>query len=87
MTEEDPVEEIEEMVKEEKPKEKARTAPAKKKKSTTKKAEAGETEEPKARKQIVYKKIKVRDYMTKRLVYINNLSTKLKLDGFPGTLI
>jgi hypothetical protein len=65
MTEEDPVEEIEEMVKEEKPKEKARTAPAKKKKSTTKKAEAGETEEPKARKQIVYKKIKVNFWRTR----------------------
>ncbi len=65
MTEEDPVEEIEEMAKKKKPKEKARTTPAKKKKTTTKKTEAAKPEEPKAPKQTVYKKIKVNFWRTR----------------------
>jgi hypothetical protein len=65
MAEEDPVEEIEEMAKKEKPKEKARTTPTKKKKSTTKKTETAEAEEPKAPKQIVYKKLKVNFWRTR----------------------
>ena len=63
MTEEDPVEEIEEMAKKEKPKAKARTAPAKKTK--TKKTETAQAEEPKPSKQIVYKKLKVNFWRTR----------------------
>jgi hypothetical protein len=63
MTEEDPVEEIEEMAKKKKPKTKARTAPAKKAK--TKKTETAQAEEPKAPKQIVYKKLNVNFWRTR----------------------
>jgi len=65
MSEEDPVEEIEEMAKKKKPKAKSRTAPAKKKKSAAKKTEAAEAEEPKAPKQTVYKKLKVNFWRTR----------------------
>lgn len=63
MTEEDPVEEIEEMAKKKKPKAKARTTPTKKTK--TKKTEATQAEEPKSTKQIVYKKLKVNFWRTR----------------------
>jgi hypothetical protein len=63
MTEEDPVEEIEEMAKEKKSKAKPRKTPSKKKKSTKK--ETAQTEEPKAPKQIVYKKLKVNFWRTR----------------------
>jgi len=64
MSEEDPVEEIEEMAKKKKPKAKARTTPKKTKKTKTKKAKTSTAEEPKAPKQIVYKKLKVNFWRT-----------------------
>ncbi|TFG03445.1 MAG: hypothetical protein EU542_02435 [Promethearchaeota archaeon] len=65
MSEEDPVEEIEEMAKKKKPKAKARTTPKKTKKTKSKKTTATKTEEPKAPKQIVYKKLKVNFWRTR----------------------